>query len=59
MSNKVAMWSASELLTAYRRKTLSPVEVTEAVLRVPSAPRDQVLPVLDDFVRFLAGSAAG
>jgi probable F420-dependent oxidoreductase len=27
--------------------------VTEAVLRVPSAPRDQVLPVLDDYARFL------
>ncbi len=29
------------------------VGVTEAVLRLPSAPRDAVLPVLDDFVRFL------
>jgi probable F420-dependent oxidoreductase len=29
------------------------VGVTEAVLRLPSAPRDQVLPVLDDYVRFL------
>ena len=27
--------------------------VTEAVLRLPSAPRDQVLPVLDDYARFL------
>ena len=27
--------------------------VTEAVLRLPSAPRDQVLPVLDDYVRYL------
>ncbi len=27
--------------------------VTEAVLRLPSAPRDAVLPVLDDFVRWL------
>jgi probable F420-dependent oxidoreductase len=29
------------------------VGVTEAVLRLPSAPRDAVLPVLDDYVRFL------
>jgi alkanesulfonate monooxygenase SsuD/methylene tetrahydromethanopterin reductase-like flavin-dependent oxidoreductase (luciferase family) len=28
--------------------------VTEAVLRLPSAPRDAVLPVLDDFARFVA-----
>jgi hypothetical protein len=27
--------------------------VTESVLRVPSAPRDQVLPVLDEYARFL------
>jgi probable F420-dependent oxidoreductase len=27
--------------------------VTEAVLRVPSAPRDEVLPVLDEFARYL------
>ena len=27
--------------------------VTEAVLRVPSAPRDELLPVLDDFVKYL------
>ena len=26
---------------------------TEAVLRLPSAPRDQVMPVLDDFARFV------
>lgn len=29
--------------------------VTEAVLRLPSAPRDQVLPVLDAYARFTAG----
>jgi probable F420-dependent oxidoreductase len=29
------------------------VGVTEAVLRLPSAPRDAVLPVLDDYRRFL------
>jgi probable F420-dependent oxidoreductase len=28
--------------------------VTEAVLRLPSAPRDRVLPVLDDYARFLS-----
>ena len=28
--------------------------VTEAVLRLPSAPRDKVLPVLDDFTRYLS-----
>ena len=27
--------------------------VTEAALRVPSAPRDQVMPVLDDYARYL------
>ncbi len=27
--------------------------VTEAVLRLPAGPRDQVLPVLDDFTRYL------
>ena len=26
---------------------------TEAVLRLPSAPRDEVLPVLDAFTRYL------
>jgi probable F420-dependent oxidoreductase len=29
------------------------IGVTEAVLRLPSAPRDAVLPVLDDYARFL------
>jgi probable F420-dependent oxidoreductase len=29
------------------------IGVSEAVLRLPSAPRDQVLPVLDEFARFL------
>ena len=29
------------------------VGVTEAVLRLPSAPRDQVLPILDEYARFL------
>jgi len=29
--------------------------VHEAVLRVPSAPRDVVLPVLDDYARHLRG----
>jgi len=28
--------------------------VTEAVLRLPSAPRDEVLPVLDEFAQYLA-----
>ena len=27
--------------------------VTEAVLRLPSAPRDEVLPVLDGYARYL------
>ena len=27
--------------------------VTEAVLRLPSAPRDQVLPILDAYVQHL------
>jgi len=29
--------------------------VTEAVLRLPSAPRDVVMPILDDYARFVAG----
>lgn len=29
------------------------VGVTEAVLRLPSAPRDEVMPVLDDYVQYL------
>lgn len=29
------------------------IGVTEAVLRLPSAPRDDVMPVLDDFTRYL------
>jgi probable F420-dependent oxidoreductase len=29
------------------------IGVTEAVLRLPSAPRDRVLPVLDDYARFV------
>ncbi len=33
--------------------------VTEAVLRLPSAPRDVVLPVLDEYTRFLAPTPAG
>lgn len=30
--------------------------VTEAVLRLPSGPRDEVLPVLDDFVQYLSAA---
>jgi probable F420-dependent oxidoreductase len=33
---------------------LAAAGVTEAVLRLPSAPRDEVLPVLDGFARFVA-----
>ncbi len=29
------------------------IGVTEAVLRLPSAPRDVVMPLLDDYTRFL------
>jgi probable F420-dependent oxidoreductase len=29
--------------------------VTEAVLRLPSAPRDEVMPVLDEYARFVGG----
>ena len=29
------------------------VGVTEAVLRLPSAPRDEVMPVLDRYARYL------
>ena len=38
----------SEKLDYYRS-----IGVTEAALRLPSAPREQVLPVLDEFARFL------
>ena len=31
----------------------SSLGVTEAVLRLPSAPRDEVMPVLDDYARFV------
>jgi probable F420-dependent oxidoreductase len=31
--------------------------VTEAVLRLPSAPREQVLPVLDEYAKYLPGVA--
>ena len=27
--------------------------VTECVLRIPSAPRDEVLPVLDDYIQYI------
>jgi probable F420-dependent oxidoreductase len=39
---------SAEKLAYYRE-----LGVTEAVLRVPSAPRDQVMPVLDDFASYL------
>jgi hypothetical protein len=29
------------------------IGVTEAVLRLPSAPRDEVMPVLDAYAKFL------
>ncbi len=29
------------------------IGVTECILRLPSAPRDVVLPVLDDYVQYL------
>lgn len=32
------------------------IGVTEAVLRLPSAPRDEVMPVLDAFTRYLSSS---
>jgi probable F420-dependent oxidoreductase len=35
------------------------IGVTEAVLRVPSAPREQVLPVLDAFAGYLDSAAGG
>ena len=45
MTNDLAMITATDLLTHYRRKTLSPVEVTEAVL----ARIDQCEPALNAF----------
>lgn len=45
MTNDLAMMTATDLLTHYRRKTLSPVEVTEAVL----ARIDQCEPALNAF----------
>jgi hypothetical protein len=38
---------------------LAAAGVTEAVLRLPSAPRDEVLPVLDAFARFVARATTG
>ena len=32
---------------------LEEIGVTETALRLPSAPRDQVLPVLDEFTSYL------
>ncbi len=40
---------SAEKLAHYRE-----LGVTEAVLRLPSAPRDQLMPVLDDFVKYIA-----
>ncbi|MGI9592759.1 MAG: LLM class F420-dependent oxidoreductase [Myxococcota bacterium] len=39
---------SAEKLDHYRE-----IGVTEAVLRVPSAPRDELMPVLDEFTRYL------
>ena len=35
------------------------IGTTECVLRLPSAPRDEVLPVLDDYTRYLSSVEAG
>jgi len=44
----MGIFPSDEKLAYYRE-----VGVTEAVLRVPSATRDQVLPVLDEYARFV------
>jgi len=44
----MGIFPTDEKLAYYRE-----MGVTEAVLRVPSAKRDEVLPVLDDYVRFV------
>ena len=44
-------------LVEYRPKDSGPWQnngMTEVALRIPSAPRDQVLPVLDDYMQYLA-----
>ena len=47
---RMGVMPTPEKLAYYRELGL-----TEAVLRVPSAPRDQVMPVLDAYARYLAG----
>ena len=44
----MGIFPTDEKLAYYRE-----AGVTEAVLRIPSAPRDEVLPVLDDYVQYI------
>ena len=44
----MGIFPSDEKLNYYRE-----VGVTEAVLRVPSASRDEVMPVLDDYVQYI------
>jgi alkanesulfonate monooxygenase SsuD/methylene tetrahydromethanopterin reductase-like flavin-dependent oxidoreductase (luciferase family) len=44
----MGIFPSDEKLAYYRD-----VGVTEAVLRIPSAPRDEVMPVLDDYVQYI------
>ena len=42
MSDEIAVMSATELVSAYRRKTLSPVEATKAAFAAIHAHNDKV-----------------
>jgi len=44
----MGVFPTDEKLTYYKESG-----VTECVLRIPSAPRDEVMPVLDDYVQYL------
>ena len=44
----MGVFPSEEKLAYYRESG-----VTECVLRLPSAPRDEVMPVLDDYAKYL------
>jgi alkanesulfonate monooxygenase SsuD/methylene tetrahydromethanopterin reductase-like flavin-dependent oxidoreductase (luciferase family) len=46
----LGVFPSREKLDYYRS-----IGITEVALRVPSAPRDRVLPVMDDYAQYLAG----
>jgi alkanesulfonate monooxygenase SsuD/methylene tetrahydromethanopterin reductase-like flavin-dependent oxidoreductase (luciferase family) len=52
-ASKIEIVPMGVLPDAAKLEYYASLGVTESVLRVPSAPRDQVLPVLDEYARFL------